>query len=158
MKTPTTKISFNSNGLKFKNITVSVNRNTGEPSYRTMRGVGQVVKQYMKQRFPGVPYQLSTKSYSMGDSVTVYINPFKVDEATVDRISNTLQAQFEYGKFNSMDDIYEHKNDGGFIKDSKSGIKFDTKYLHVQRRPKFDTPEYYAYEAQKAATENEILA
>jgi hypothetical protein len=158
MKIPTTKISFESNSLKFTNITVSANRNTGEPSYRTMRGVGQVIKQFMKQRFPNVPYQLSTKNYSMGDSVTVYINPFKVDEQTIDQVSNTLQAQFEYGRFNPMDDIYEYKNDNGFIKDPKSGIEFSTKYLHVQRSPKFDTKEYYEYEAQKNATKNEIFA
>jgi hypothetical protein len=153
MKTPTTKISFESNGLEFKNITVSANRNTGEPSYRTMRGVGQVIKQYMKQRFPGVPYQLSTKSYSMGDSVTVYMNPLKVSKEMIDRISDSLQAQFEYGRFNSMEDIYEYKNDSGFIKDSKSGIEFSTKYLHVQRSPKFDTAEYHAYKQATATAE-----
>ena len=157
MKTPTTKISFESNGLKFKNITVSVNRNTGEPSYRTMRGVGQVIKQYMKQRFPGVSYQMSTKSYSMGDSVTIYMNDLKISKEVIEQVSDTLQAQFEYGKFNSMEDIYEHKNDSGFIIDDKTGIKFDTKYLHVQRSPKFDTKEYYEYKAEMSK-KNEAIA
>jgi len=155
MKTPTTKISFESMGLEFKNISVQVNRNTGEPSYRTMRGVGQVVKQFMKQRFPQVPYQLSTSSFSMGDAVTVYINPFKVDEDTITQVSAALQAQFEYGKFNSMDDIYEYTDDMGLIKDPKSGIEFSTKYLHVQRQPKFGTKEYDQY---AAAQKNELVA
>ena len=157
MKNPTTKISFESNGLKFTNISVSVNRNTGEPSYRTMRGVGQVIKQFMKKRFPNVPYQLSTKNYSMGDSVTIYLNPFKVDEQTMDQVRNTLQAQFEYGKFNSMEDIYEYNNDSALIKDPKSGIEFSTKYLHVQRSPKFDTKEYYAYR-EELAKKDEVIA
>ena len=157
MKNPTTKISFESNGLKFTNISVSVNRNTGEPSYRTMRGVGQVIKQFMKKRFPNVPYQLSTKNYSMGDSVTIYLNPFKVDEQTADQVRNTLQAQFEYGKFNSMEDIYEYSNDSALIKDPKSGIEFSTKYLHIQYSPKFDTKEYYAYR-EELAKKGEVIA
>ena len=157
MKNPTTKISFESNGLKFTNISVSVNRNTGEPSYRTMRGVGQVIKQFMKKRFPNVPYQLSTKNYSMGDSVTIYLNPFKVDEQTADQVRTTLQAQFEYGKFNSMEDIYEYSNDSALIKDPKSGIEFSTKYLHIQYSPKFDTKEYYAYR-EELAKKGEVIA
>jgi hypothetical protein len=153
MKTPTTKINFESYGFKFKNITVAVNRNTGEPSYRTMMGVSQVINQYMKQRFPGIPYQISTSSFSGGNSVTVYINPFKVNKETADRISDVLQARFEYCKFNAMEDIYEYKKDNSSIMDEKSGITFETKYLHVQRSPKFDTPEYHAYKRALANAE-----
>ena len=93
----------------------------------------------------------------MGDSVTVYMNPLKVSKEMIDRISDSLQAQFEYGRFNSMEDIYEYKNDSGFIKDSKSGIEFSTKYLHVQRSPKFDTAEYHAYKQATVTAEATTL-
>jgi len=75
----------------------------------------------------------------------------------MDQVRNTLQAQFEYGKFNSMEDIYEYNNDSVLIKDPKSGIEFSTKYLHVQRSPKFDTKEYYAYR-EELAKKGEAIA
>jgi len=150
MKTPTTKVSFESNGLKFKNVTVVANSQTGAPLYTTMRGVGQVVRQYMKQKFTGVPFQMSTDSYSMGDSVRLYLNPAKVDNATRDAIADEMQAVFQYGNFNGMEDIYEFKGGNGFVRDAQNGIEFSTKFFFVEYRPKFGTKEYDAWQSAQA--------
>lgn len=145
MKQNTTKITFESFGLEFKNITVGANRD-GEPLYRTMGGVGQCVRQYMKQRFPGVKFQVSTSSFSGGDAVDVYLSPLNVSDKVYENVRHELEAVFSQGRFNGMEDIYEYNADGG-IKDPASGIEFGTKYLHVSHKPKYGTKQYEAYEA-----------
>jgi hypothetical protein len=145
MKQNTTKINFESFGIEFKNITVGANRD-GEPTYRTMGGVGQCVRQYMKQRFPGVPFQLSTSSFSGGDAVDVYLSPLEVNDKVYENVRNELDAVFSEGRFNGMEDIYEYNRDSG-IKDPVTGIEFGTKYMHVSHRPKYGTKQYEAYQA-----------
>ena len=145
MKQNTAKITFESFGLEFKNITVGANRE-GEPLYRTMGGVGQCVRQYMKQRFPGVPFQVSTSSFSGGDAVDVYLSPLDVEKCVYENVRQELEAVFSQGRFNGMEDIYEY-NDGHGIKDPASGIEFGTKYMTVSYRPKYGTKQYAAYEA-----------
>lgn len=150
MKRQTTKISFEAQGLKFKEITVGANP-AGEPIYRTMRGVGQVVRQFMKQTFPKIKFQISTDSFSGGDAVTVYLNPVNTTKEEFEQVRDSLDAAFADGKFNGMEDIYEYKPGKATIHDPLTGIEFYTKYMHTQYQPKYGTKEYEEYKEYQAA-------
>ena len=97
-----------------------------------------VVKQYVKKKYPNVVVSSSSSSFSMGNSVSIYLSDEYgngVDESIVKDV-NQFGSQFVYGKFNGMIDMYEH-----FDKDvqTDNGTEIDSgvKYLHVQNRPKF---------------------
>lgn len=99
-----------------------------------------VVKQYVKKKYPNVVVSSSSSSFSMGNSVSIYISDEygrEVDESIVKDVDR-FGSQFEYGQFNGMIDMYEN-----FDKDvqTDNGTEIDSgvKYLHVQNRPKFCT-------------------
>lgn len=99
-----------------------------------------VVKQYVKKKYPNVVVSSSSSSFSMGNSVSIYISDEygrEVDDSIVKDVDR-FGSQFEYGQFNGMIDMYEN-----FDKDvqTDNGTEIDSgvKYLHVQNRPKFCT-------------------
>ena len=97
-----------------------------------------VVKQYVKKKYPNVVVSSSSSSFSMGNSVDIYLSDEYgngVDESIVKDVDR-FGSQFEYGKFNGMYDIYEYTNDG-VNSDNGTQIEAGVKYLHVQNRPKF---------------------
>jgi hypothetical protein len=68
----------------------------------------------------------------------VYISDEVGNEVSNGIISDvqSFGNQFVYGKFNGMEDIYEHHSKENAT-DSGTKIDAGTKYLHVQNRPKF---------------------
>ena len=97
-----------------------------------------VVKQYVKKKYPNVVVSSSSSSFSMGNSVSIYLSDEYgngVDESIVKDV-NQFGSQFVYGKFNGMIDMYEH-NDNNVQSDNGTEIDSGVKYLHVQNRPKF---------------------
>lgn len=99
-----------------------------------------VVKQYVKKKYPNVVVSSSSSSFSMGNSVDIYISDEYgngVDESIIKDV-NRFGSQFEYGKFNGMIDMYEHHNKD-VRTDNGTEIDYGVKYLHVQNRPKFCT-------------------
>ena len=99
-----------------------------------------VVKQYVKKKYPNVVVSSSSSSFSMGNSVSIYLSDEYgngVDESIVKDV-NQFGSQFVYGKFNGMIDMYEH-NDNNVQSDNGTEIDSGVKYLHVQNRPKFCT-------------------
>lgn len=126
--------------LKFKNINVSVGKYGASTA---MMGVSQVVRQFVKQVFPQVgKFWISTDSYSMGDSVTVYLN--RVDRDLFNEVHESLQHLFQYGTWNGMEDCYDMKDFDAGIKAEVDGkeVLFDTKYYFTENRPKYGTPEF----------------
>ena len=97
-----------------------------------------VVKQYVKKKYPNVVVSSSSSSFSMGNSVDIYISDERggeVDESIISDVKS-FGNQFVYGKFNGMIDMYEMT--GGDSKtDNGTTIDGSVKYLHVQNRPKF---------------------
>lgn len=92
-----------------------------------MRGVSTVVRQYIKQRFPGLKYTISSDSYSMGDSVRVSVTDLAgYDHNEVEK----MKWVFQEGYFDGMNDIYEH-SDGGIHTQLPNGkvLTFGTKYF-----------------------------
>jgi hypothetical protein len=99
-----------------------------------------VVKQYVKKRYPEVVVSSKSDSFSMGNSVNIYVsdelgNP--IDTSIVKDI-NRFGSQFEYGKFNGMIDMYEH-SDLEISTDNGTVIDAGVKYFHCNNRPKFGT-------------------
>lgn len=142
------KINFEFNGLKFKNISLrTYETSAGTTVYASMKGVSAVISQYIKQKYPGVKFQIKTDSFSMGDSVDVYLSPLHVSEEMYKTIQSDLDI-FQSGKFNGMTDSYDYKTKAG-INGYVNGslVTFDTKFMNVNHRPKFGTKEYDLYES-----------
>jgi hypothetical protein len=97
-----------------------------------------VVKQYVKKMYPKVVVSATSDSFSMGNSVSIYISDEVGNEVSNGIIEdvNNFGRQFVYGKFNGMIDMYEHHSKDNQT-DSGTQIDAGTKYLHVQNRPKF---------------------
>ena len=128
-------------GIKFLNR-VDWNGNPLEKPIINMNHVAtaNVVKQYVKKKYPNVVVSSSSSSFSMGNSVSIYISDEYGREVDNDIISDVqaFGSQFVYGKFNGMIDMYEHS--GKDVKsDNGTDIKSGVKYLHVQNQPKFCT-------------------
>jgi len=67
--------------------------------------VAQLVRQWLKAE--GIPGRVTCKNYSMGDSVTVYL----VDQVpAVYQKVKEYAAQYEYGSFDGMQDLYQYDN------------------------------------------------
>ena len=99
-----------------------------------------VVKQYVKKKYPEVVVSAKSSSFSMGNSVDVYISDKfgnSVDE-TITKDVNRFLTQFEYGKFNGMIDMYEYSNQN-LTTDNGTEIDCGVKYGHVNNRPQFGT-------------------
>jgi hypothetical protein len=140
------KINFTANygekTLKFKNVTVA--KSSSGWGWAPMAGTSSVIRQFVKQMWPEVKFRISSDTFSCGDSVTVYIQE-QVSEQLYYEIRDTLKG-FQSGKFDGMTDSYNYI-DGRGISVTIDGTKytFDTKYMSVENRPKYGTPEYETY-------------
>ena len=97
-----------------------------------------VVKQFVKKKYPNVVVSSSSSSFANGNSVDIYLSDEYgngVDESIVKDV-HQFGNQFVYGKFNGMIDLYEYTNYDGKT-DNGTELSSGTKYLHVQNRPKF---------------------
>ena len=97
-----------------------------------------VVKQFVKKKYPNVVVSSSSSSFANGNSVSIYISDElggEVDGSIIGDV-HRFGNQFVYGKFNGMIDLYEYTNYDGKT-DNGTKLSSGTKYLHVQNRPKF---------------------
>jgi len=138
------KINFewsNENGdiFKFKNISVYANYD-----YVPMAGVSQVIRQYIKQKWK-IPFQISSDSFSGGDSITVYLSPVKVEENVAKDVEIELKLIFTSGSFDGSDDSYNYKPTVFKISDGGKEYSFRTKFLSVNYEPKYGTKDWDAY-------------
>jgi hypothetical protein len=118
-----------------------------------------VIKQYVKKMYPKVVVSSTSSSFSMGNSVSVYISD-EVGNEVNKSIIEDVQAfgnQFVYGKFDGMTDMYEHHSKEN---ETDSGTKIDagTKFLSVQNRPKFcSLPDICRMLREMTTTENYVF-
>jgi len=139
------KFKFQLNGMTFELPTKHIQTTTwnGEKLEKPIIRMNQtataaVCKQYVKKMYPQVTVSVSSDSFSMGNSVSIYISDEKGNEVDNNIISDVqaFGSQFVYGKFNGMEDMYEHHSKE-METDSGTQIDAGTKYLHVQNKPKF---------------------
>ena len=158
------KFKFKLNGMEFvlptKHIqTTDWSGNKIKPIIRINHSAGSnLLKQYVKQKFPNVVVSVSSSSFSMGNSVDVYISDEWGNEVDSNIISdvNSFGNQFVYGQFNGMIDMYESKECGG-VTESGTTIEGGIKYLHVQNKPKFcSLPDIVRMLKEMTTTENYV--
>jgi hypothetical protein len=117
-----------------------------------------VVKQYVKKMYPEVVVSATSSSFSMGNSVSIYISDKVGNEVSNGIISDvdSFGKQFVYGRFNGMEDMYEHHSKENAT-DSGTKMEAGTKYLHVQNRPKFcSLPDIVKMLREMTTTENYV--
>ena len=157
------KFKFQLNGMTFELPTkhIQTTKWNGEKLEKPIIRMNQtataaVCKQYVKKMYPQVTVSVSSDSFSMGNSVSVYLSDAVGNEIDNNIVSDvqSFGSQFVYGKFNGMIDMYEYS--GSDIQ-SDSGTKIDagTKFLHVQNRPKHASlPDVCRMLIQMTTTEN----
>ena len=104
------KFKFNLDGMEFT-LPMKYLKNkdwNGNPipaEINITQGAGSsLCKQYVKKKFPNVVVSVSSNSFSMGNSVDVYISDeygAEVDSNIIDDVKY-FGSQFVYGKFNGM--------------------------------------------------------
>jgi hypothetical protein len=126
--------------IKFLKKTDYYGKPLSKPEIRIDHVAGaSVVKQYVKTKYPEVVVSAKSDSFSMGNSVDVYLSDKLgngVDESIVKDV-NRFGSQFEYGKFNGMIDMYEMNEGSDPTTDNGTVIEADVKYFHCNNRPKF---------------------
>lgn len=134
--------TFNGKPLQFKDITMRVYENSYSGvqrayKYSTMGGVSQAIRQFMKQVFPKVKFQIKTESYSGGDSARIYILS-DLTSSQFQSVNDALTSTFQMGRFNGMQDIYEYEGRGlsGMVDGEE--VNFGTKYLFVYLNRSFN--------------------
>ena len=125
------KIKFQLAGIEFQLSDKFVNGNVIRMSHVA---AANVIKQYVKQTYPNVNVSAKSDSFSMGNSVDVYLSD-KYGQPVSKEIAKDVQSfgdQFVYGKFDGMTDMYEYTR-GNF---AAGGYEIDpsVKYLTVQNR------------------------
>ena len=160
------KFKFQLNGMTFELPTKHIQTTTwnGEKLEKPIIRMNQtataaVCKQYVKKMYPQVTVSVSSDSFSMGNSVSIYISDEKGNEVDNNIISDVqaFGSQFVYGKFNGMEDMYEHHSKE-METDSGTQIDAGTKFLHVQNRPKHASlPDVCRMLCEMTTTENYVF-
>ena len=139
------KVDFNYKDINFKNIPI-ITYDNGRSYYSRIGAVSKVVRQYIKAKYPNAEFQIKSESFSMGNSVTVWINPHKVSKEDYKQISDDLETTFQSGNFNPMEDIYEYHNETTIQYITNYGVvNFDTKYMMVNYGYKWGSKQYKQY-------------
>jgi len=160
------KFKFQLNGMTFELPTKHIQTTnwSGEKLEKPIIRMNQtataaVVKQYVKKMYPNVVVSATSDSFSMGNSVSIYISDEKGNEVDNNIISDVqaFGSQFVYGKFNGMEDMYEHHSKE-METDSGTQIDAGTKFLHVQNRPKHASlPDVVRMLCEMTTTENYVF-
>lgn len=112
------------------------------------------IKEELSALYPHIKFSVKSSSFSMGDSVDVSYT----DGPTTAEI-DAIISKYQYGHFNSMDDMYENTNSRDDIPQSKyvsahrhmskeveEAIKEDAeKIFNADRYTSIHTPEQFAY-------------
>lgn len=134
------KYNFTLDGIKYTNISGWNYDTSPERVNINVAGTAQMVRQYMMNKYPQYAkrgyYWVQSESYSGGDSIRVYLN--KAPEEIYKKINSELNAKFEEGSFDGMNDIYNYTKGS---EKSKEGLIIDygTKYLFVNNTPPYGT-------------------
>jgi len=158
------KFKFKLDGMTFELPTKHIQTtdwagNQIKPVIRINHSAGSnLLKQYVKAKYPEVVVSVSSSTFSMGNSVSVYISDEvgnEVDKSIIEDVQS-FGNMFVYGKFNGMIDMFESKESGA-VSESGTTIEGGIKYLHVQNRPKFcSLPDIVKMLREMTQTENYV--
>ena len=73
------------------------------------------IRKILKKQFPNTKFSVRSKNFSMGNSVDVEYN----DSIPTDQVEKAI-SHYQYGHFNSLEDMYENTN----VRDDIPQVKF----------------------------------
>jgi len=160
------KFKFQLNGMTFELPTKHIQtedwsgKKLEKPIIRmNQTATANVMKQYVKKMYPKVTVSVSSDSFSMGNSVSVYLSDAvgnEIDKNIVEDV-NRFGRQFVYGYFDGMTDMYEHVSKENQT-DSGTQIDAGTKFLHVTNGPKHASlPDVCRMLREMTTTENYVF-
>ena len=115
----------------------------GQYLYISHAEAGSLVKQFVKKNFPQYVCKVRSQSFSGGNSLDVYVTTKMGGSIPTHNFHkiNEFAHLWEYGKFNGMEDIYDHYEESGAVTDNGNELKAGVKYVMVNNRPQFGTVE-----------------
>lgn len=126
------KFSFTLDGIKYTDI--SGYQYSGSEMYNiSVSGTAQMIRQYMKSKYPNIParnyYWVQSESYSGGDSINIYLN--NAPEDFFNTLNKELNLKFEAGSFDGMTDSYTYSKSAEKSSEGNM-VDYGTKYLFVK--------------------------
>jgi len=112
--------------------------------YASYVAAGQLVKQWVKNNYPNVICRVKGSSFANGNSMDVNVcnvDGSPISDADYQAINNFAHL-FEYGRYDGQHDIYESYESSGLKTDNGTKIEAGVKYVGVDNRPPWDTPQY----------------
>jgi hypothetical protein len=112
--------------------------------YASYVAAGQLVKQWVKNNYPNVVCRVKGSSFANGNSMSVNVS--NVDGSPISDVDyqaiNNFAHLFEYGRYDGQHDLYESYENSGLKTDNGTKIEAGVKYVSVENRPAWDTPQY----------------
>ena len=116
-------------------------RNDGVTPYVWGRGpiASSLVKQFVKAKYPSVVCSVKSQSFANGNSLDVYVsNPNGSEvEVSIYKDINRFADQFEYGRYNGMEESYDYYENSGVKTEKGMEIEAGVKYVHTNNKPAF---------------------
>jgi hypothetical protein len=112
--------------------------------YASYVAAGQLVKQWVKNNYPNVVCRVKGSSFANGNSLSVNVcnvDGSPISDADYQAINNFAHL-FEYGRYDGQHDLYESYESSGLQTDNGTKIEAGVKYVSVENRPAWDTPQY----------------
>jgi hypothetical protein len=112
--------------------------------YASYVAAGQLVKQWVKNNYPNVVCRVKGSSFANGNSMSVNVcnvDGSPISDADYQAINNFAHL-FEYGRYDGQHDLYESYESSGLQTDNGTKIEAGVKYVSVENRPAWDTPQY----------------
>ena len=112
--------------------------------YASYVAAGQLVKQWVKNNYPNVVCRVKGRSFANGNSMDVNVcmpDGSPISDADYQAINNFAHL-FEYGRYDGQHDLYESYESSGLKTDNGTVIEAGVKYVGVDNRPAWDTPQY----------------
>ena len=136
------KINVVVEGIKMSLPSESVQyRNDGKTPYIWGRGpIGSsMVKQFVKSKYPSVVCSVKSSSFANGNSLDVYLSNPNGSEVEVEIYNDVERSanQFEYGRYNGMEEMYDYYENSGLKTEKGMEIEAGVKYVHTNNKPAF---------------------
>jgi hypothetical protein len=131
---PKEKFSFTLDGIKYSDISAySYNRNDSTSLSVTVAGTAQMIRQYLKHKYPKLPFKdyvtINSESFAGGDAIRINFN--NSPDSFFSKIKPELEAKFEQGNFDGMTDSYNYSKSSEKSEDGRT-IDYGTKYLTIR--------------------------
>jgi hypothetical protein len=98
-----------------------------------------MVKQFVKSKYPSVVCSVKSSSFANGNSLDVYLSNPNGSEVEVEIYKDVerFANQFEYGRYNGMEEMYDYYETSGLKTEKGMEIEAGVKYVHTNNKPAF---------------------